>query len=188
MERGREIGARPSDIHVLTQHRERPANCRARGHVLLRSAPLRALSGPIQWRGHWISSWQPVPVTRIRVQLVRSCAKTPSNHGEWGSRYRGPTLAIPRDPVGRSLIGGRLITGSLRLLLGSLWFIDRLFAREKQVETLRAANTSTLIINRRCWNRPSYSYTYGMRSLIPRLIWLRNRFGLALIHDHSWRR
>lgn len=57
------------------------------------------------------------------------------------------------DPVGRSLIGGRLITASLSARFSVPYDLSTGgpgYSREKQVETLRDANTSTLIINRRC--------------------------------------
>lgn len=57
------------------------------------------------------------------------------------------------DPVGRSLIGGRLITASLSARFSVPYDLSTGgpgYSREKQVETLRDANTSTLIINRHC--------------------------------------
>lgn len=198
MERGREIAEyRPSDIHPSWRSiRQRPANCRARGHVLPRSTPLRVLlSGPIQRTR--ISSWQPVPVTRIRVQLVRSCAKTPSNHREWGDLVIVARLWQFRVGSGRPVAYRWTINNGLSPLASRFPMIYRLGGpgcspalRERNRLKHRAMliRVHWLLIDLVEIGLLILTF-YGMRSLIPRLIWSWNRSLLAFlasIRDHRW--
>lgn len=132
--------ARPSNIHVLTQHREAGKLSRPR------TWPIDSVTIQIFFVTTGPRIILPA-LTRIRVQLAREDAV----------HERGIPSSLSCLDFGNSAGSGRsaayrsTINNGLSPRFSRFPMIYRPgYPTEKQVETLRDANTSTLIINRRC--------------------------------------